>query len=98
VVVEVTSAQVCTSLRDNLRTFHGLTIPESSSVLRNKLSSNVVDAINGTDDGRSKTLSIGGIGRVLEAGRQTEVFTCGTTTVDVPLPRCDLVRPRPYSK
>lgn len=33
VVVEVTSAQVRTSLRDNLRTFHGLTIPESSSVL-----------------------------------------------------------------
>lgn len=62
-----------------------------------KLLSDVVDAINGTDDGCSKTLSIGGIGRVLEAGRQSEVFTCSATAVDVPLPRCDLVRPRPYS-
>jgi hypothetical protein len=46
-------------------------------------------------DGGLNTLGLAGVRRVLVGRRDREVLRGRTRTVDVPLPRGDLVRPRP---
>ena len=93
VVVKVASSEVLRRLRNNLRTFHGLSVPERSAILAITVRNPYFPIIHfrNTYNGDFDTLSVARIRRVLVISRNIEVLRRRTRSMNVPLPGLDLV-------
>lgn len=86
-IVQVSSTKILRRLGNNLRPFHGLPIPERSTVLQIVVCladfKKLGNPRKQTHDRDLNTLCITGVSRVLEARRHVEVFCRSTSTVNI---------------
>ena len=93
VVVKVTSSEVLRRLGNNLRTLHGLSVPERSAILLIMVRDPYFPTIHFRNAYNSdfNTLSVARICRILVIWRNIKVFRRRTRSMNVPLPGLDLV-------
>lgn len=91
-VEQMPAPKIRLCLRNDLGSFHSLSIPERRAILTAiSFSSFRLDKM--TYDCDPDALFITGIGRVLVIRRETQILVRGCCPVNIPLPSADLVRP-----